>query len=94
MTSGGQREHRYDRLRAQMATPASRRTSRRATSSRTILDMFRYGCPPHGGFGIGVNRLLMSLLAQPSIREASFVFRGRAIRPLMEESWHGRARTV
>jgi aspartyl/asparaginyl-tRNA synthetase len=36
----------------------------------------RYGCPPHGGLGIGVGRLLMALLELPSIREATLFFRG------------------
>ena len=40
------------------------------------LDCFRYGCPPHGGFGLGLGRLLMVLPGLDSIRDASFLFRG------------------
>jgi aspartyl/asparaginyl-tRNA synthetase len=40
------------------------------------VSCFRYGCPPHGGLGIGVSRLLMKLLDLPSIREATLFFRG------------------
>ena len=40
------------------------------------LDFFRYGAPPHGGFGMGLARLLMLLLGQESIREVTFLFRG------------------
>jgi nondiscriminating aspartyl-tRNA synthetase len=71
VTTGAQREHRYDLLVAQAAEqgvalgPISR-----------YLDCFRYGCPPHGGLGIGVSRLLMKLLDLPSIREATLFFRG------------------
>ena len=43
---------------------------------RHYVDCFRYGCPPHGGLGIGINRLLMKLLDLPSIREASLFYRG------------------
>ena len=57
-------------------SPASRRMQVSRYLDPYYLDMFRYGCPPHGGFGFGVNRLVMSLLAQPSMRETSFVFRG------------------
>ena len=35
-----------------------------------------YGCPPHGGFGLGLGRLLMVLLGLDSIRDATFLFRG------------------
>jgi aspartyl/asparaginyl-tRNA synthetase len=40
------------------------------------LNAFRYGCPPHGGLGIGLNRVLMVLLHLESIRDATFLFRG------------------
>jgi len=40
------------------------------------LDFFRYGCPPHGGFGLGLARLVMLALGLPSIREATFLHRG------------------
>ena len=39
------------------------------------LEFFAYGCPPHGGFGLGVDRLTMLLLGLP-IKEAMFIFRG------------------
>lgn len=34
------------------------------------LEAFRYGMPPHGGCGIGIERILMQMLALPNIREA------------------------
>jgi aspartyl/asparaginyl-tRNA synthetase len=43
---------------------------------RDYLNNFRYGCPPHGGFGLGLGRLLMTLLGLDSIRDATFLFRG------------------
>ncbi|MGH2763375.1 MAG: aspartate--tRNA(Asn) ligase [Thermoleophilaceae bacterium] len=76
LTSGGQREHRHELLRAQTIDAGMDAVTLRRYLEPYFLEMFRYGCPPHGGFGIGVNRLLMALLAQQSIRETSFVFRG------------------
>jgi aspartyl-tRNA synthetase len=32
--------------------------------------------PTHGGFGMGLNRVLMLMLHQPSIRETTYLFRG------------------
>jgi nondiscriminating aspartyl-tRNA synthetase len=71
VTTGAQREHRHDVLVAQAAEQGVA-----PEPIRHYLDCFRYGCPPHGGLGIGVNRLLMKLLDLPSIREATLFFRG------------------
>jgi len=40
------------------------------------LQFFKYGCPPHGGFAIGLDRMLMNLLELANIKEAMFIFRG------------------
>jgi nondiscriminating aspartyl-tRNA synthetase len=71
VTTGAQREHRYDVLVAQAAEKGIA-----LEPISHYVNCFRYGCPPHGGLGIGVNRLLMKLLNLPSIREATLFFRG------------------
>ena len=40
------------------------------------LDFFKYGVPPHGGFGLGGARFIKQLLNLESIREAMFIYRG------------------
>jgi aspartyl-tRNA synthetase len=70
-TTGAQREHRYDVLVAQAAEQGLS-----LEPMRDYLNNFRYGCPPHGGFGLGLGRLLMTLLGLDSIRDATFLFRG------------------
>ncbi|WP_354643364.1 aspartate--tRNA(Asn) ligase [Kitasatospora camelliae] len=71
ITTGAQREHRYEVLCAQ-----AREKGMELGPLARYLDCFRYGTPPHGGFGLGLARLLMLLLGLPSIREATFLFRG------------------
>jgi aspartyl/asparaginyl-tRNA synthetase len=71
ITTGAQREHRYDVLVAQAAEEGLS-----TEPMRDYLNNFRYGCPPHGGFGLGLGRLLMTLLGLDSIRDATFLFRG------------------
>jgi nondiscriminating aspartyl-tRNA synthetase len=71
VTTGAQREHRYDVLLAQVAEKGLS-----PEPMRWYLDCFRYGCPPHGGLGLGLGRLLMALLGLDSIRDATFLFRG------------------
>jgi aspartyl/asparaginyl-tRNA synthetase len=71
VTTGAQREHRYDVLLAQAAAKGLS-----PEPMRWYLDCFRYGCPPHGGFGLGLGRVLMALLGLDSIRDAAFLFRG------------------
>lgn len=71
ITTGAQREHRHDVLLEQALEEGLS-----AASIQFYLDFFRYGCPPHGGFGLGLSRLLMVLLNLSNIRECVFLFRG------------------
>ncbi len=71
LTTGAQREHRYDRLLAQ-----AREKDVETDSIGYYLDFFRYGAPPHGGFGFGLTRLLMQMLGQDNVREVTFLYRG------------------
>jgi aspartyl-tRNA synthetase len=73
VTTGAQREHRHDRLVAQ----AGHRNPNRVEVIRPYLDFFRYGCPPHGGFGLGLTRMLMCLLEVDDVREVTFLPRDR-----------------
>ena len=69
ITTGAQREHRYEILKAQAEEKGL------ANDVKFYLEFFKYGCPPHGGFGIGIDRLTMLFLGL-SIKEAEFLFRG------------------
>lgn len=71
IVSGAQREHRYAQLVAQ-----ARSRGVPVDQVRQYLDFFRFGCPPHGGFGLGLTRLLMSMLGVADVREVTFLFRG------------------
>ncbi len=70
ITTGAQREHRYDILKAQCDEKGL------GKDVEFYLQFFKYGCPPHGGFAIGVDRLTMLLLGIPSLKEEMFIFRG------------------
>ena len=69
ITTGAQREHRYEQLKAQAEEKGL------AEDVKFYLEFFKYGCPPHGGFGLGIDRLTMLFLGI-SIKEAQFLFRG------------------
>ena len=71
ITTGAQREHRIDVLEAQAVEKGLS-----LEGLEHYLDFFRYGVPPHGGFGMGLARVLMLMLGQDSIREVTFLFRG------------------
>lgn len=71
VTTGAQREHRYDVLLKQAAEKGMS-----TGPLQDYLNCFRYGCPPHGGLGMGLGRVLMVMLGLDSIREATFLFRG------------------
>lgn len=69
ITTGAQREHRYDVLRKQAEEKGL------VEDVKFYLEFFKYGCPPHGGFGIGVDRMTM-LMFNVGIKEAMYIFRG------------------
>jgi aspartyl-tRNA synthetase len=71
LTTGAQREHRYEQLLAQ-----AREKNVEIEPIQYYLDFFRYGAPPHGGFGFGLTRLLMQMLGQDNVREVTFLYRG------------------
>lgn len=71
ITTGAQREHRVDVL--------SKQAQEKGISLESIkhyIDFFRYGCPPHGGFGLGLTRLLMVILNVKNVREVTYLYRG------------------
>ncbi len=72
ITTGGQRIHLYDllveRFKAKDFDP---------DAFAFYLDPFKYGAPPHGGLGLGVERLTMQLLGIDNIREAALLPRDR-----------------
>jgi nondiscriminating aspartyl-tRNA synthetase len=71
ITTGAQREHRYEQLLTQ-----AQDKSVEVEPIQYYLDFFRYGAPPHGGFGFGLTRLLMKLTGQENVREVTFLYRG------------------
>lgn len=70
ITTGAQREHRYEEI------VKNAKEKGLAEDVKFYLEFFKYGCPPHGGFGLGVDRLTMLLLDIPSVKETQFIFRG------------------
>ncbi len=77
ITTGAQREHRSEILEKQALE--------RGVVLDTIVDylnFFRYGCPPHGGIGMGPGRLVMKILDLPSVKEATYLPRDvKRLRP-------------
>jgi len=70
ITTGAQREHRYEILKQQAEEKGL------GEDIKFYLEFFKYGCPPHGGFALGVDRLTMLLLETGSLKETMFIFRG------------------
>jgi nondiscriminating aspartyl-tRNA synthetase len=68
ITTGAQREHRVDILEKQATEKGLS-----LESIKDYLNFFRYGCPPHGGVGIGPARIIMRMLDIPSIKEVTFL---------------------
>lgn len=71
ITTGAQREHRYKILAKQ-----AKKKGLKLESIRHYLNFFKYGCPPHGGFGFGPTRFLMKIFNIDNVREVTYLYRG------------------
>ncbi len=71
ITTGAQREHRIDILKKQALEKEMS-----LESLDFYLNFFRFGMPPHGGYGFGLTRFLMRLFEVESIRDVTFLYRG------------------
>jgi len=71
VTTGAQREHRLEILIKQAEEKGIS-----PESIRFYLDFFKYGMPPHGGYGFGLTRLIMLLLNMKNVREVTYIYRG------------------
>ncbi|HDD72465.1 MAG TPA: aspartate--tRNA(Asn) ligase, partial [Candidatus Aenigmarchaeota archaeon] len=65
LSSGGQREHRYEKIIQQV-----KEKGMSLESVEWFTKFFKYGVPPHGGFNIGIERLTQQILDIKNIREA------------------------
>ncbi len=68
ITTGAQREHRYEILKDQ-----AEEKKVPIEGIAEYLKFFKYGCPPHGGYGLSPTRMLMILLGLKNVREATFL---------------------
>ena len=66
ITTGGQRIHDYEKLREKIAARGMTEEG-----MEQYLDTFKYGLPPHGGLGIGLERLTMKLCGEENVRETT-----------------------
>ncbi|HLF07611.1 MAG TPA: aspartate--tRNA(Asn) ligase [Thermoplasmata archaeon] len=64
IASGGQREHRHEELTKRMEAKGLD-----VSSFSYYLEPFKYGMPPHGGWGFGVERFAAALIGQANVRE-------------------------
>jgi aspartyl-tRNA synthetase len=71
ISTGAQREHRVDILEQQAIEKGLS-----VDELEEVLAFFRYGVPPHGGFGMGLARVLMLMLHLSNLRETTYLFRG------------------
>ena len=68
VTTGAQREHRVEVLEKQAVSKGMN-----LEELKDYINFFRFGCPPHGGVGIGPARLIMKMLGLSSVKEACFL---------------------
>lgn len=66
ITTGGQRIHDYRKLLEKMEARGMT-----TEGMEQYLSAFKYGMPPHGGLGIGMERLTMKLVGEDNVRETT-----------------------
>ena len=71
ISTGAQREHRIEILEEHAVDKGLS-----VEELEDVLSTFRYGIPPHGGFGMGLARVLMLMLHLANLRETTYLFRG------------------
>jgi aspartyl-tRNA synthetase len=87
ITTGAQREHRYPVVVKQAIDKGLIQSSaideegnvvdeKIPKEMKSYLDCFNYGCPPHGGYGFGLTRMLMNILGYENVREVTYIYRG------------------
>lgn len=66
ITTGGQRIHDYQMLQDKIA-----KRGMREEGMESYMSAFKHGMPPHGGLGIGLERMTMKLLGEENVRETT-----------------------
>jgi nondiscriminating aspartyl-tRNA synthetase len=72
ITTGGRRQDNYEALAEVLP-----KFGLKAENMEGYLAIFKYGCPPHGGFAIGCERLTQKILGLANVKEASLFPRDR-----------------
>ena len=72
ITTGGRRINEYEMLRESLQTFGVDETG-----LGDYMEVFRYGCPPHGGFAIGLERLTQKILGLDNVKLATLFPRDR-----------------
>jgi len=71
ITSGGQREHNSEQIKKNAIDKGMN-----PNDLREYIQFFEYGCPPHGGYAMGLARFCAKVLELPSVKDTTFLFRG------------------
>lgn len=83
LSSGAIRNHRPDIMEKAFALAGYNKEVLEKKFSG-MLNAFRFGAPPHGGCGIGIDRIVMLLAHEPNLREINaFVMNGQVEDPMM-----------
>ena len=68
IVTGSQREHRYEKILEQLKSMGG---DPQHPGFKYFLQCFQYGMPPHGGFGLGLERLVAKIIGLSSVKEAT-----------------------